>query len=358
MKPMAMKLNVRLGAAVRSRWQTFRRALKRCRQEFATKAVHECRVEARRLLSSLELLQSIVPQERFRKGRRPIRKCLKLLQPLRDVQVQENLVRQSAITSLPLIRSELAKQRHRYQKKAVRGIKALELARTKELTRQMERDLCGTAVENGKQKRRGIALRDDAALRRLFLKRLTGLYRKVIGVRKEIDPGNVETIHRLRVAFKKFRYTVEPLRGFMTEFPPESMRDIKSLQEALGGLQDTDVYLRWLDKLIRHRPEMVRPLALFRHWLLCLRPQQIRASIHWIDQLPPHWQGGPFQFTSEEGSKRERNGLGGRRSAATSSRARTGALQGERTPPGPSGQKRTRGRRTARARSAGPHPAV
>jgi len=234
----------------------------------------------------------------------------------------------------------------------------LELARTKELTRQMERDLSGAAVENGKRNRRGIALRDDAALRRLFLKRLTGLYRKVIGLRKEIDPGNVETIHRLRVAFKKFRYTIEPLRGFMTEFPPEAMRDIKSLQEALGGLQDTDVYLRWLDKLIRHQPEMVRPLALFRHWLLCLRPQQIRASIHWIDQLPSYWQSGPFQFTSQEGSKRERNGLGGRRPAATSSRAKTEALPMERTPDGPSAPKRKRGRRTARVRSAGPHPAV
>jgi hypothetical protein len=175
------------------------------------------------------------------------------------------------------------------------------------------------------------------------------LYRNVIALRKEIDPGNVETIHRLRVAFKKFRYTIEPLRGFMTEFPPESMRDIKSLQEALGSLQDTDVYLRWLDKLIRKQPEMVRPLAFFRHWLLCLRPQHIRSSIHWIDQLPSDWQGGPFQFTSEQGSKRERNGLGGRRSAATSSSARTGALPTARTP---------RGRRTARARSAGPHPAV
>ncbi|HKX63086.1 MAG TPA: CHAD domain-containing protein [Verrucomicrobiae bacterium] len=358
MKSVPMKLNVRLAAAVQARWQTFRRALKRCRQKFATKAVHECRVEARRLLSTLELLQSIVPQERFRKGRRPVRRCLKLLQPLRDVQVQENLARQSAITSLPLIRRELAKQRHRYRKKAMRGIKALELARTKELTRQMERDLGGTAVENGRRDGRRIALRDDAALRRLFLKRLTGLYRKVIGLRKEIDPGNVETIHRLRIAFKKFRYTVEPLRGFMTEFPPESMRDIKSLQEALGGLQDTDVYLRWLDKVIRHQPEMVRPLAFFRHWLLCLRPQQIRASIHWIDQLPAYWQGGPFQFTSGEGSKRERNGLGGRQFVATSNRARMGALQRERTPRGPSEQKRKRGRRTARARSAGPHPAV
>src|SRR5690349_11406097 len=137
------RLNRRLARAVDARWQIFHRTLKRCREKFATKAVHECRVEARRLMSTLELIQTILPQKRYRKGRRPLRKCLKLLQPLRDVQVQENLARQSAITTLPLIRKALAKEQRKHRKIAMRGIEDLDVRRTKELARRIERDLSG-----------------------------------------------------------------------------------------------------------------------------------------------------------------------------------------------------------------------
>jgi CHAD domain-containing protein len=337
-------LNARLAAALHERWRTFHQALKRCRQKFSTRAVHECRVEARRLLSNLDLIQSLAPQERFRKGRRPIRKCLKLLQPLRDVQVQENLARQSAIASFPLIRLELAKQRRRYRKKAVRGIKSLEVQRARDLSEKMEELLYHER-----------AMAEEAAIRQGLLKRLTGLYRTVIELRRDIDPGNVETIHRVRVAFKKFRYTIEPVRGLLKEFSSASMQDIKSLQEALGSLQDTDVYLRWLDKWIRKRPAMIRPLALFRHWLLCLRPHQIRESIDWLDRLPADWQGGPFLFASQ-GSKRSRNGSLGGRSRRKRDTTTTRELAPVRTRRGSATRKDVR--RTRRSRSAGSHPAA
>jgi CHAD domain-containing protein len=318
MKRSENRLNARLAAALHERWRTFHQALKRCRQKFSTGAVHECRVEARRLLSSLDLIQSIARQKRFRKARRPIRKCLKLLQPLRDVQVQENLARQSAIASLPLIRLELAKHRRRHRKKALRGIKSLEVERAKDLATKMEEYLCRDSPANG----------SEIAIRLGLVKRLTALYRAVIELRQDIDPGNVETIHRVRIAFKKFRYTLEPVRGLLKEFSFASMRDIKSMQEALGRLQDTDVYLQWLDKWIRKRPAMMRPLALFRHWLLCLRPRQIRESIDWLDRLPAHWQGGPFLFAPEN-PKGSRNGAAakpgrsGPRSPRPASRIRT-----------------------------------
>ncbi len=300
MKSRARTWNIRLAAGLHERWRTFNRALKRCREDFATRAVHECRVEARRLLSSLDLLQSIVPQAGFRKGRKPVRKCLKLLQPLREVQVQVRLARESRIPSCGLFLAELDRQRRRFRKKALRGIKSLDASRARHLAGKMERDLSGEAVA-------GI---DGTAIRRLLLRRLVGLYRKVILLRKDIDPGNVETIHRARIAFKKLRYTIEPVRELLSEFNAAAMRNMKSLQEALGSLQDTDVYLKWLDKWTRKQPQVARQIALFRHCLLCQRPQHIRTSIEWLDRLPADWQGGPLVFAPEP-SSRNRNGFAG-----------------------------------------------
>ena len=346
MKHGATRLNERLAAAVHKRWRNFQQALKQCRQNFSTGAVHECRVEARRLLSSLDLLQSVAPQKRFRKGRRPVRKCLKLLQPLRDVQVQMNLARQSAMASLPLIQLELARQRRRHRKKVMRGIKALEVDRAKELAAKMAQHLDRKESGSG----------DEAAIRRVLLKRLTALYRTVIGLRKDVDPGNVETIHRVRVAFKKFRYTVEPVRGILREFSSASMRDIKLLQEALGNLQDTDVYLRWLDRWIHKRPAMARPLALFRHWLLCLRPRQIREAIHWLDRLPAEWQGGPFLFAAMD-PKRSRNGAVIAPKTARNP-ARNSALPMSRSPRSRTRKAAKGGRRTRPPQSTGRRPAA
>jgi CHAD domain-containing protein len=196
-----------------------------------------------------------------------------------------------------LLLAELDRQRRKFRKKALRGIKSLDASRVRRLAGKIERDLSGQAA----------AGTDEAAIRRLLLRRLIGLYRTVILLRKDIDPANVETIHRVRIAFKKLRYTIEPVRELLAEFKPAAMRDMKSLQEALGSLQDTDVYLKWLDQWMRKQPEVVRPLALFRHCLLCQRPKHIRASIEWLDRLPADWQGGPLVFAPEP-SARNRNG--------------------------------------------------
>jgi len=278
--------NLHLAEALHDGGRGFHRALKRCRKDFSTRAVHECRVEARRLLSSIDLIQSIAPQKGFRKGRRAIRKCLKLLQPLRDVQVQLGLARQSSIASVPLIRSELSERRRHHRRKAIEGLDALSDARTRRLAGKIERWL----------RRYDNPVDDQRRIRRVLAVRLTAGYKKVIGLRATVDPGDVETIHRVRIAFKKFRYTIEPVRGLLTDFPAETMRDFKSLQDALGSLQDTDVFLQRLDKWIRKQPELARPLALFRHWLLCLRPQQIHTAIEWMDRLPAEWQGGSLHF--------------------------------------------------------------
>jgi CHAD domain-containing protein len=321
-----------LAMTAHERWRLFNRALKRCRENFDTKEVHECRVEARRLLSTLDLIQSIAPQESYRKGRRPIRKCLKLLQPLRDLQMQAALTRRSRIVHVPLVRAELASQRRRHRKKAMRGIEDLKVNRAKALVAKMGKDL----------QRARFADVDTAALRRILIKRLAELYRTVIKLRRDIDPADVETIHRVRIAFKKLRYTIEPVRGFLTEFPADSMRDIKSLQEALGSLQDTDVFLGWLDKWIRKQPEIVRPLALFRHWLLCLRPQQIRLAVEWIDRLPPEWHAGRFEFLSDP-SKQARNSASRTVANSTNEATRARSSAPDRRAAGPPRLARRRG---------------
>jgi CHAD domain-containing protein len=63
-------------------------ALKRCQKKYSEAAVHDLRVATRRLISTLDLLSELRPDDDLRQTRRKLKKTLDLFSPLRDVQVQ------------------------------------------------------------------------------------------------------------------------------------------------------------------------------------------------------------------------------------------------------------------------------
>ena len=64
------------------RWQTLRSELKRCQKQYSEEAVHDLRVATRRLISTLDLLASVLPEAKLRKARRALKKQLEMLGPL------------------------------------------------------------------------------------------------------------------------------------------------------------------------------------------------------------------------------------------------------------------------------------
>lgn len=278
--------NRRLADVVVERFEGFAAALKRCRASLSANSVHAGRVESRRLLSCLELVQAVAPVDKgYARARSEIRSALQWLQPLRDAQVQQRTLRRcSTAGNPPPLQEDLEQRLKQSGRDAARGLRRLRNGRIRNYVRRVERHLRKIEVNPG----------DEAGLRARLVKQVAAAHRLVIARRKVVDPGNVETIHRVRVAYKKFRYMAEPVQALLGDFPEATRQSMKALQDRLGELQDTEVFLARVDKLIQKDPSAARALALFRYWLLRVRPPQIRESLRLIDRLPAEWPDGPF----------------------------------------------------------------
>src|SRR5664279_6176415 len=77
-----------LGDSLNTQWRRYRKRLRRCQERFSQDAVHDVRVETRRLLSTIELLGAFIPERDIKKVRRALKRHLDTFDQLRDTQVQ------------------------------------------------------------------------------------------------------------------------------------------------------------------------------------------------------------------------------------------------------------------------------
>src|SRR5690242_1164829 len=77
-----------LAASLKRQWKRYRKGLKRCQERFSEAAVHESRVETRRLLSLLELLRPFLRPSDVDRSQAALKEHLDTFDDLRDTQVQ------------------------------------------------------------------------------------------------------------------------------------------------------------------------------------------------------------------------------------------------------------------------------
>jgi inorganic triphosphatase YgiF len=65
-----------LGESLNTQWRRYRKRLRRCQGQFSQDAVHDVRVETRRLLSTIELLGAFIPERDIQKVRRALKRHL------------------------------------------------------------------------------------------------------------------------------------------------------------------------------------------------------------------------------------------------------------------------------------------
>ena len=133
-----------LAEALDSRWQTYRKQLRHCQEEFSEEGVHELRVATRRLLAQFVLLDCVTAGSPLQKARRTLKRRLAALSDLRDTHVQLLFISQkiAAYPELTLLRAWVRRRERRLVESAadkVRRCKTRKLERwlfavTKELT--------------------------------------------------------------------------------------------------------------------------------------------------------------------------------------------------------------------------------
>jgi CHAD domain-containing protein len=70
-----------------------------------------------------------------------------------------------------------------------------------------------------------------------------------LSARQRLDWVNLSrsaTIHRVRIAFKSFRYMVEIIHPLLDDYPVETLKRMNDYQALLGEIQDTEVFAQTL----------------------------------------------------------------------------------------------------------------
>jgi CHAD domain-containing protein len=227
-------------------------------------------------MTRFDLVGCLISNEKAERARRKLKRRLKFLGELRDVQVQINVLEEH-IEVYPELAGFL---------EAMRG-REHQLAST-----VMDRVAC---MKTGKLKNWAGACRKDLAatpagphgqlMATRALHFLGAAFDAVKTRRQLIDPANSETLHSTRVAFKKFRYIVEALSPEFTGLGKPRLRRFATYQRRLGNLQDLEVLQGCIAQFLNRNPEAAVTLQRFSRHVATRRRHALRSCLEHVDDL-------------------------------------------------------------------------
>ncbi|MGA3162578.1 MAG: CHAD domain-containing protein [Verrucomicrobiota bacterium] len=231
-----------LGDSLNTQWRCYRKRLKRCQERFSEDAVHDVRVETRRLLSTTELLGAFIPEHDIKKVRRALKRHLDTFDQLRDTQVQLGYVGRmaGAFPDAHAFYDWLRNRKTRFTRTTRKAVKHIK-------TKRLGRCLAAFEKEIRRQRKRITRERAFAIVRRA----INQAFARVAQLCRHVRADDTKTIHRTRIAFKHFRYMVEALSPLLPAVTEDHRRAMRGYQYMMGDIQDMDVLLAALDKFVQ-----------------------------------------------------------------------------------------------------------
>jgi CHAD domain-containing protein len=222
------------------RWRNYRGRIKRCRKAFSEASVHDLRISLRRLIAMLDLLRAFLAADGLKRIRRRLQKQLARLGRLRDAQIQVQYLDElePVFPQVRDFRCRLAKQETRLIRKVKRRVKPVKARRVLRYN--------ATRMERLPEEARNANLGLYPVL--VFTEIADRAFAKVLACERQIEARDPVTIHRLRVAFKKFRYTVESLQPVLPAITDAKLKELRAFQALLGEVQDFHVLSANLDE--------------------------------------------------------------------------------------------------------------
>jgi len=272
--------------SLNTRWASYKAELKTCRREFSEEAVHDFRVAARRLLSSLDLLRVVIQDPKIQKTRRILKDQLDNLDDLRDAQalladLSEVIHETSVLQPFQEYLRHKEKQLLRSTRKEIKSLKTANLSRRIEkLNKTIE------AFNQADPEMVIFSAVDEAyaiANQRYTL----------------VDPSQPATIHRLRIAFKKFRYMLEAIHPLFENLPEDYLKRLHDYQAAMGDIQDMEVALRQLSDFDELAPESYDPVPVRSYY----KERHAIALSRYIEdkgEIVTFWRAAPDQPFPQE----------------------------------------------------------
>jgi CHAD domain-containing protein len=272
--------------SLNTRWDTYQSDLKTCRREFSEEAVHDLRVATRRLLSLLDLLRTVMQDPGIQKIRRALKDQLDNLDDLRDIQVLLADISETIqeIPALHPFQEYLQQKEKKLLRAAHKEIKSLKIESLSKRIKKLVQ-----TIEASKQTDLDASLFSAVDVAYAIINQRYAL----------VDPGQPATIHRLRIAFKKFRYMIESIYPILEHFPEDYLKRMHNYQASMGDIQDMEVALRELADFSRHVPanydhELARTYYTERHTIA------LSSYIEDKGEIITFWRPAPDQLFPEE----------------------------------------------------------
>ena len=86
---------------------------------------------------------------------------------------------------------------------------------------------------------------------------------RITVLRSQCRADNLKTFHRLRVALKEFRYTIELLQPLLPGGIKEELKMLREAHDRLGAIQDACVLVAVLEKFCRKQARKAPELRKF-----------------------------------------------------------------------------------------------
>ncbi|HZV12379.1 MAG TPA: CHAD domain-containing protein [Candidatus Kapabacteria bacterium] len=220
--------------AVHERWDVYKRRRDQCARGNIA-AVHEFRVSIRRLIAAVDFLLDLVPDADAANVRKKLKKQLSRLSAIRDTQVQRAAL-EKFLPEHPGIAPLIEKLR-RAEKRKGKDVAAIA-AKPKQVTvRRMLAQL-----EKQFNVEFGSAISPEGALLRALEKSsVDAAFRRVISRRDAMRRTKLSTIHKTRLAFKRFRYLIELLRPMLDDVSDRTLAESRKVQTCMGTIHDIEV---------------------------------------------------------------------------------------------------------------------
>jgi CHAD domain-containing protein len=220
-------------ALIDRHWDKYKCEVSLCREQFSNEAIRGLRIASRRMLALVQLLRMLNLGPNLQNLRCVLKYQMDGFDNLRDIQVvlAEISGTVQEIPSLLPFRKYLQKSEKRLLRSVKKKFKQMKPGNTAKRIVKRSELLEARIIEN-------IPGRILQAVDEAFL-----ITRQRLG---RVDPSNPDTIHSVRLGFKKFRYLVEMIHPILENFPQENLELMKNYQGAMGAIQDLEILLRTL----------------------------------------------------------------------------------------------------------------
>lgn len=239
-----------LTEALIKHWRQYRKRLRACRHNANEDNVHELRISSRRLLSLIQLLAILDPQATLNKIRKTLKAQLDGFDELRDVQV---MLFEAAKTLplLPELEPFLADLHRREQQLQRQNLSFIAGLYQPKLGRKIK-----------KTGKRLTTVMVDTELHSALTEAVDQIYATAISRYQALDCADLASIHHLRIAVKKLRYSLLSLQPMLCSLPEGYLKRLQSYATRMGEIQNSVVLLQTLERFFEHNV----PTAILTHY--------------------------------------------------------------------------------------------